>query len=203
MRYGLAILLATLINGGALLAAPAQSPAAQPASANAGQAGTKIAFVNTSAILQGTAEGRTELAKLQEYIDTRQKAIDDEQSKLDELQKQYASQSRMLNPDTAAEMQQTITDKDRSLRRMREDNDMEVNRRRTELLAKMSQKIQTVIAEYAESNGLGAVFLDSPTMPYFAPNLDITEQIIQRYDQKHPAPASGSAAPASANPPQQ
>lgn len=209
MRYGLAIVAAAALSVSCLWAAPAR-PAQQSSQPDqtAQASGTKIAFVNTTAVLQGTAEGRQQLAALQEYIDSRQKELEAEQAKLDELQKQYASQARMLNPDTAAEMQQAIQDKERSVKRLQEDNQMEVNRRRTDLLSRMSQKIQAVIADYAQRNGLGAVFLDSPTMPFFSEALDITVPIIQLYDEKNPvanpAPASDSGAGASApaNPPQ-
>ncbi len=203
MRYGLAI-AAAVISVGCLWAAPApQGQQSQPSQSG----GTKIAFINTTLVLQGTAEGRKELSTLQSYEDVLQKKLQAEQSKLEELQKQYASQSRMLNPDTAAEMQQSIQDQDRSVKRLQEDTQMDITRRRNDLLGKMSQKIQEVIADYARQNGLGAVFLDSPTMPYFAQELDITTEIIKLYDQRHPvagqAPASGSASPAPTNPPQQ
>lgn len=204
MRYGLAIAAAAVISVSCLWAAPA----AQAQQSQTGQSGgTKIAFINTSQVLQGTAEGRKELSALQSYEDSLQKKLQTEQSKLEELQRQYASQSRTLNPDIAAEMQQSIQDQDRSVKRLQEDNQMDITRRRNDLLGKMSQQIQEVIADYAQKNGLGAVFLDSPTMPYFSQGLDITAEIIKLYDQKHPVagqtPASGSASPTPTNPPQQ
>ncbi len=204
MRHGMAIVAATLFSIACLWAAPV--PQAQQ-SATGQSSGTKIAFINTTAVLQGTAEGRKNLSELQSYEESLQKKLQAEQSKLDELQKQYASQARMLNPDTAAEMQQSIQDADRKVKRMQEDNQMDITRRRNDLLSRMSQKIQSVIAEYAQQQGLGAVFLDSPTMPYFAQELDITAEIIKLYDQKNPVagqtPAAGSASPAPSTPPQQ
>jgi Skp family chaperone for outer membrane proteins len=204
MRFGVAI-AAAVISMSCLWAAPVpQAQQSQPGQTG----GTKIAFINTTQVLQGTAEGRKELSELQAYEEALVKKLQAEQSKLDELQKQYASQSRMLNPDTAAEMQQSIQDQSRSVKRLQEDNQMDISQRRTDLLNKMSQKIQAVIADYAQKNSVGAVFLDSPTMPYFSQGLDITTEIISLYDQTHPvaggqATTSGAASPAPANPPQQ
>lgn len=178
--------IVSLLTSGLLLATATQGTQQTP---------LKFAFVNTTAILQGTAEGKRELAALETYVSERQKALESEQSKLQELRRQFDSQSRMLNPDTAAEMQRSITEKDRTVRRTQEDMEMDVNRRRNELLGRMSEKIQSVIAEFAESNGYGAVFMETPTLPYFAPALDITAEIVRLYDEKNPV-ASAPAAPA-------
>ncbi len=163
------------------------------ATQGAAPASSKIAFVNTTAILQGTAEGKKELTALEAYVNERQQALEAEQTKLQELRRQYDSQSRMLNPDTAAEMQRSITEKDRTVRRAQEDLEMDINRRRNEVLTRMSEKIQAVIAEYAETNGYGAVFMETPTLPFFSPALDITADIIKLYDQKNPVAAAASA----------
>ena len=62
-------------------------------------------------------------------------------------------------------------------------------------------KIQALIAEYAQQNGFGAIFLQSPSLPYFSPALDITANVIKIYDEKYPVagaeqPATPAAAPA-------
>jgi Skp family chaperone for outer membrane proteins len=108
----------------------------------------------------------------------------------------------MLNPDTAAEMQREIAQRERQIRRMQEDAELEFNRQQNESLSRVSEKIQAVISEYAEQNGFGAVFLQGPSLPYFAPALDITATIIRIYDEKHPvaAPKAGTAGSTSPNP---
>lgn len=166
--------------------------AAPPQAATATEA--RLAFVNTTAILQGTAEGKKELAALEAYISEQEQSLESQTSELAELRRQYDSQVRMLNPETAAEMQRTIQEKERRVRRAQEDVEMDITRRRNELLGRMSEKIQAVIAEYAQQEGLGAVFLETPALPYFAASLDITAEIIGVYDQKNPV--AGEVAPA-------
>jgi len=168
---------------------------------DASQTGTKFAFVNTLAILQGTAEGRQQLQQIEAFKNEKQQAIQTQSEELQALRQQYDSQSRMLNPDTAAEMEREITTKDRQLRRLQEDAEIDLNRRQSELLNRMSEKIQALIAEYAEQNGIGVVFLQNPSLPYFAPALDITAQIIKIYDEKNPvAGAQPKAAPPAGTP---
>jgi Skp family chaperone for outer membrane proteins len=157
------------------------------------QTATKIAFVNTTGVLQGTGEGRRELTSLEEFINERQRSLETERVELEELRRQFDSQVRMLNPDTASEMRRTVTEKERRVQRSQEDTELDINRRRNELLARMSEKIQTVIAEYAQQNGFGAVFMETPALPYYSPTLDITDDIIRVYDQKHPVPGAPPA----------
>lgn len=163
--------------------------------------GTKLAVVNTLAILQGTAEGKQQLAGLEAFRAQRQQEIQTQSSELQALQQQYQSQARMLNPSTASEMQAEIGQKERQLRRLQEDAELEFNRRQNESLSRVSEKIQVVITEYAEQNGFGAVFTQGPSLPYFAPALDITATIIRIYDEKYPVPgASATTGTTSQNP---
>ena len=166
------------------------------ATAVAQEAGTKIGFVNTLAVLQETAEGRQELSQMEAYQNEKQQAMQTQSEELQALRQQYDSQARMLNPQTATEMEQEIETKDRQLRRMQEDFEIDVNRRQTEMLNKMSEKIQALIAEYAEQNGFGVVFLQSPQLPYFSPALDISADIIKIYDERNPVAGSEPSAPA-------
>ena len=154
----------------------------------------KIAFVNTTVVLQSVAEGKTGLAEIEQYVASQRRPLDEKNSELETLKSQYSSQARMLNPDTAAEMQQTIAEKERQLRRLQEDLELSVNSRQDQFLVDMSDKIQGVITEFAEQNGYGAVFMESPQLPFLDSTLDITATIIRLYDEKYPVAGAGGTA---------
>ena len=155
----------------------------------------KIAFVNTTVVLQSVAEGKKGLAEIEQYVASQRRPLDEKNSELETLKSQYSSQARMLNPDTAAEIQQTIAEKERQLRRLQEDLELSVNSRQDQFLVDMSDKIQGVLTEFAEQNGYGAVFMESPQLPFLDSALDITATIIRLYDEKYPvADAGGTAA---------
>lgn len=153
----------------------------------------KIGIVDTTAVLQGTAEGRAALASLEQFVNQKQTELENLQTELDTLRREYDSKFRMLNPDTLAEMQRAIAEKERQLTRAREDVEGAVTDRQNELLSRMSDKIQTVIGEYAEQNGFGAVFLGSPGIPFIADRLDITSEIVKAYDVKFPGTGATTA----------
>ncbi|RPI26092.1 MAG: OmpH family outer membrane protein [Acidobacteria bacterium] len=192
------ILLAVMVAAGTLLVI-AQTPApSTPAAAPAASGPTKIAFVNPVAILSNTAEGKQEFAKLQELTNTKQKQVADASTELRTLQDQYSKTSLTANPQTRAEMERQIQDKEIRLKRLQEDAQLELQQRQDDLLEKMGGKLQTILSEYAQKNGIDTIFrLDqNQSFAYVNPTLNITEAIIKQYDQRFPVAAG--AAPAAA-----
>ncbi|HXK59817.1 MAG TPA: OmpH family outer membrane protein [Acidobacteriota bacterium] len=175
----------------------AQTPApTSPASTGS----LKIAFIDPMAILSNTAEGKQEFAKLQELTNAKQKQVTDASSELRSLQEQYSKTSLTANPQTRAEMERQIQDKEIKLKRLQEDAQLEIQQRQSDLLESMGGKLQTILNEYAQQNGIDTIFrLDqSATFAYVNPALNITDAIVKQYDQRFPV---ASATPA-ANPTQ-
>ena len=117
-------------------------------------AGLKVGFVNSVEVLQGTDEGRQKLGGFQQWAEARQKELQQDKTELDRLREQFAAQERTLNPDTRTEMMRTIEDRDRRLRRKQEDSQLESESRNRQMLEQVGTKIQTIISEYAQQNGL-------------------------------------------------
>lgn len=163
--------------------------------------GLKIGFVNTLEVLYGTEEGKQQIGKIEQYMGDKQKEGDVKTSELEKLKEQFASQQRTLNPETRAEMQREIEERDRQLKRFQEDTQLDINRRRDELLGKMSEKIQGIIDEHASKNGFGAVFLRDQSQVYVSAALDITGEIIKIYNEKYPVTGAQPAATQPASPP--
>ncbi|MDA2929863.1 OmpH family outer membrane protein [Acidobacteria bacterium AH-259-O06] len=146
----------------------------------------KIGFINTLEVLNGTEEGKREIEKLNQFASEKQQQVVSQTTELQKLQEQYATQQRTLNPETRAEMERTIQDKDRKLKRLQEDIQLEYTQRRDELLGRMSEKIRVIINEYAPKNGYGVIFLRDQTQTYVEPSLDITQDIIKIYNEQNP-----------------
>lgn len=190
-NVGICGLALALWYGTAVSAQGAQNDSPSPAG------GWKIGFVNTLEVLYGTEEGKQEIAKVEQFIQEKQQIFDTRSAELQKLQEQFANQQRTLNAETRSEMQRQIEEKDRELKRFQEDTQLDINRRRDELLNRMSEKIRVVIEEFAQKNGFGAVFLRDQTQPYVNPELDITQEIIRIYNEKHPVAAPPSSPPSS------
>lgn len=168
-----------------------------PAEAQQSQAGPpagKFGFIETLRIVYETEEGKVEIAKVQEFINKKQSEFDAKKNDLEKLSEQYQNQQRNLNPETRDEMEKTIQTKDKDLKRFQEDTQAEIDRQRDGILGKLGQKVQDLIDDYARENGYAAIFVRAQTQAYVAPSLDITDEIIKRYNQKYPGPKPAAEA---------
>jgi len=158
-----------------------------PAQGTGGGIDVKIGFVNSLEILQGCSEGKVEIAKIDAYAQSKEKELKTISDELNTLRTNYQSQVNTLNPATANEMQATIQEKEKQLRRFTEDAEAELESKRAELFSAMGEKIREIITEYATANSIDIVFLESPGLPYRAEALNLTQEIIKAYDTRFPA----------------
>lgn len=194
LRKSLIICAALMLSSAFSLAqatAPAPSEAQQKP---AGPSPTKFGFIETLRIVYETEEGKAEIAKVQDFINKKQGEYDGKKGDLDKLSEQYQNQQRNLNPETRDEMEKTIQTKDKELKRFQEDTQAEIDRQRDGILGKLGQKVQSLIDDYARENGYAAIFVRAQAQAYVAPSLDITDEIIKRYNQKYPGPKPEPAA---------
>lgn len=159
---------------------------------------TRIGFVDSSRVLQGTEEGKKGLEELNAFTTQKRQELDSRANELRQLQEQFSQQQRTLNADARAEMESQIQQKQLDLRRMQEDAQAEMERRQTALLQNMSEKVQAIIDGFAEQNQYDVIFMwDPQSQVYVDPTLDVTEEIIRLYNEQHPVAQTASATPTS------
>ena len=159
----------------------------------------KIGFVNALQILRDTEEGKIEIEKLNQFSAAKQQEIASRTSELQKLQEQYSTQQRTLNPQTRQDMERSIQDKERTLKRLQEDIGVEYNQRYEQLLGKIGEKVQVIINEFGPQNGYSVIFrLDqAQNFAYVDPSLNLTQEIINLYNQSNPVAGQATSAPAS------
>ncbi len=163
------------------------------AQTSASSGNLKIGFIDSLAVLYGTQEGQQEVARVEQFIEEKQKEYGSRLEELEKQQQQFQAQQRTLNPQTQAEMQRKLENEDRALRRFQEDSQAEISAKRDDVLGKVGEKIQGIIGEYARTQNFGAVFLRSETQVYVAPSLDFTQEIIRFYNERYPVSEGNSA----------
>jgi outer membrane protein len=174
------------------------SQAAQKAS---GPSPTKFGFIESLRVVYETDEGKNEIGKVQEFINKKQSEYDAKKADLDKISEQYQNQQRNLNVETRTEMEKAIAAKNTELKRFQEDTQAEIDRQRDGILSKLGQKIQALIDAYARENGYGVIFVRGQEQTYVAASLDVTDEIIKRYNLKYPAPKTSTPAQTPAAPP--
>jgi outer membrane protein len=161
-------------------------------SQTSGRMDAKIGFIRALDVLYGTQTGQQQIAEVQAFMEEKQKAYDTLRTELEQLRERFETQQLTLNAQTRAQMQRDIEVNDRELKRFQEDTQVEITRRRDEILADENGKIQNLLNEYAQKNGFSVIFLRNETQIYVDPSLDVTQDIVRAYDESYPVAGAGT-----------
>lgn len=170
------------------LALAALAAAALAAPARAQEAG-KVGLINSQEILDKSAEGKRALAQVQ----AADKKYADDIAKLDEtikqLQNRLSTQRLTLTADAAVALQADIQKKQTERQRAVED----AARAMRELQARTFERIQNdlipLIEQVRKDRGLDLVYdVVKGGVVYFNQAIDLTGEIIKRYDALKAAP---------------
>jgi len=155
----------------------------------AAQEAGKLGMINSQEILDKSAEGKRALAQIQ----AADKKYADELTRIDEqirqLQNRLTAQRLTLTPDAAAALQADIQKKTTERQRSAED----AGRAMREIQVRTLEEIQTdlvpLIEQVRKDMGLDLIFdVTKGGIVYFTPSLDLTAEIIKRYDALKAAP---------------
>ena len=199
--FVVAALAATFtVGAGAQTSQPPSAPA--PAAAAVPPTGaTKIAVIAFQPAVAATNEGRAAFAKVQQRFQPKQTELKGLSDQVDALKKQLQADGSTLSPDERATRLRTIDDKEKSLQREAQDANSDFQQAVSEAFQGIAQKFYAVLQDYCQANGYGAVFdMSTQQTPvvWASKAADISEAVVQEYNQKSgvPAPAGTSTAPA-------
>jgi outer membrane protein len=196
---------------GILAAAPsfAQAPApAQPAPAAQPEqppfpAGTQYAFVNIQRIAAESAAGLTLTGRVQALNQQKVNELNERNVALQAAQQKFDAGATVLSPTAAAQLQREIERQQIDIQRFTEDAQEEVTALQTQLQEEFQLRLSPIIQEVATERGLHLLFsVTDSGLVWADQSLDVTAEVIQRFDSlgataAAPAPA---AAPAAATP---
>ncbi len=203
-----------LVFGFALVAAPgqvlAQAPAAPAPSAPAQpQAqpprpfpeGAKWATIDIQRIAAESAEGKASTAKVQALNQKKVAELGDLNKKRQADQQKLQTQGAMLNEAARAELERGIERQTKELQRSQQDAQEEVQQLQNDLQNQFQTKLYPIIQQVVGEKGIEVLFSQRDSGIVFAnPALDLTADVIKRFDAASPAsaapPAAAPAAPA-------
>ncbi|MBN9686604.1 MULTISPECIES: OmpH family outer membrane protein [unclassified Corallococcus] len=178
-----------------LAAAAAVLSLALPVAASAAE--LKVAYVDLQRVLLEVDDGKAAKARLQKWLEDRQKEIDKEQDALrkekDTLDKQASAMSEATRTQKATELQKKVMELAQKYERSRSEA---ANKERQEM-EPIVNRIDQVIASIAERDGLGMVLDKRDSGIVFAlSQYDISNEVVRSYNNsasKKPAPAAKDA----------
>jgi Skp family chaperone for outer membrane proteins len=191
---------------------PAPAPAAQapapPAPATATQVvpafpvGTKYALINIQRLAAESAPGRAANAKVQALQQQRLNELNERNKQLVAMQQQLESGANVLSLAAATDLQRKIERAQTDLQRFTEDAQAEVTNLTAQLQEEFEQVVTPIISAIAKERELHMIFsMADAGLVWGYPSLDITTEVIARFNATQPAAAAPApAAPAPAAP---
>ena len=149
---------------------------------------TKVAIINSQKAFETSAEGKKALAQMQD----RDTKIKNDIQKLDDairlLENKLSTGRLTMTPEALAGIQSDIEKKSTERKRYEEDATRDGQAFANNLIAKIRAEMVTIIENLAKERGLDLI-LDamSSGVVTASPTIDITDEVVRRYDQSKAA----------------
>lgn len=145
-----------------------------------------IATMDSQQILRDSKAGQSVAKQIKEYADTFQGVLKREDEALKQRQQELRKQSAILAPDVLEqrrlELQKSFTD----AQRMIQDRRLGIDKTRQEALEVIKAQILTIIEQLQKERQFNLV-LDRSNYSWGVPELDITQDIVDRLDKRLPS----------------
>jgi outer membrane protein len=157
----------------------------------------KIGVINIQEAIMSTGEGKKAVAELQKKYQPRQQELQRLQQEIQGINDQLQKQGATLSDEEQRRLNRELEIKQTQLKRSTEDFNADAGADRDEALRRIGQKLVRLISDYAQQNGFVLV-IDGAQIPvYFAAkDIDLTEEMVKRYDTANPVAEAGAGAPA-------
>ena len=184
--------------------APAAAPAAPPA-APAAEApfptGAKYAFVNIQRIAAESAQGKALSSRVQALNNKKVTELNDKNKALQASQQKLDSGASVLSDTARGQLEKDIDRQQTDIQRFTDDAQKDVQELQNELQLEFQQKLGPIVQAVFNEKKLEILFSATDAGVLIAdPGLDLTAEVIRRFDAANPAAAVAPAAPRPAAP---
>lgn len=156
---------------------------------------SKVAYVDINRALNETADGRAAKAKLKKEFDSRQKQLDERQEEVKRLQADLQSRGDAMSDDARRKAQSDMDQKLMEVSKLYAQLQQELNQKETAATKGILSKMSSIIKSIAEAEGVTMVFDRAESgLLYAQPSLDLTNELIRRYNSSSGAKDTSSSA---------
>jgi outer membrane protein len=194
--FALFFTLATVVS------ATSQTTAAPPAQKSSGGPAVgeaKVAVIAFQAAIGKTNEFQRNLADLQKKYEPRRNQLKTLNDQVDSLTKELQDQGTQLSESERVSRARTLDEKKKELDRETQDAQSDFQNDLQQLISGLAEKVGALMTDYATKHGytlvLDAGDQQNAMVLYAVPSTDITQTIIDAYNQKSGVPAPPPDAP--------
>jgi outer membrane protein len=161
----------------------------------------KLGYVDLQRALEEIDEGKGAKAQLKKDFDEKQKQLDQRTDEVKKLDADFQKQAAVMAPDAKAAKAAELDRKKVEVQQFFMGLQQELAQREREVTRGLFDKMLGVVRELAEAEGFTMV-LDRNTVLYAPPSLDVTNELVRKYNarfqagKKEAAPAKKADAPA-------
>jgi outer membrane protein len=155
--------------------------------------GPKVGVISVLRAIVESNEGKQANDDFQKKYEAKRDELSKKQKEVEELQQQLRTKSATLNDEGRAALAKTLDTKSTELQRAQDDAEKEFNDLRNQIFNRIGSKLAPLIQQYARENNF-TLILDSSNqssqLSYADPTIDITDEIIKRFDSAQAPGAS-------------
>ncbi|MGB9906339.1 MAG: OmpH family outer membrane protein [Candidatus Saccharicenans sp.] len=143
----------------------------------------KVAIVNSQKAFDQSQAGQKAVAILKEREDQLKADLKQMDEELRKLRDKLASQKLTLSSEAQSQLQQEIDRKQAERQKYEQENTRLFEQFKDQLIKRIREEMLAVIDELIKERGYELVFdLSTSGLIYYRPELDITDEVIKRYN---------------------
>jgi outer membrane protein len=157
----------------------------------------KVAIIDIQRAIAQSNDGQQAAKEMQAKFGPKRAELEKAQQEIIALEDQLRTQQTTLSEDARNRLLRSVDDKKRAFTRSNEDATAEWQQAEQDAINEIGQRMMRIISEHAQKSGYGLVVdVSSPQTPvlYAAQEMNITDQVIDLYNQSTAKPAAGAAA---------
>ncbi|MBN1272157.1 MAG: OmpH family outer membrane protein [Candidatus Aminicenantes bacterium] len=147
------------------------------------EAAKKIAVINPQEVLEKSVEGKKVIARLEEKNNQNQTEIAKMDEDIRRLESRLNTQRLTLTQEALMQLTSDLEKKRTERKRFAEDSTQDLRELQFRLFNKVQNELIPIIQEIGKERDLDIIFDISKVLPvYFNPVIDITAEVITKYD---------------------
>jgi len=150
----------------------------------------KIGVINSQMVLEKSAEGKRVITQLQDRDKKSQSDLSRLDNEIKQLETKLNTQRLTLTDEAAMQISSDMEKKKTDQKRLSEDAVREIQELQYRLFNKVQGELIPIIDGIGKERGMDVIFdLAKSGAVYFSPAIDLTDEVIRRYDASKAAPA--------------
>ena len=142
----------------------------------------KIGVVDPERVIEESPQYEAARQALQEEVADRERALREQQAKLDELKKNLERDAPLMSEEELARLQNDIRNRDRKVKYAKAEFQDDFALRQNELRTRLIAQVREVVQELAKEQKIDLIV--SEGVVYFSERVDMSAQVIERLQSK-------------------